>query len=130
MAQGTATMNAVVNNYVGSVTWNETGINKASKYDIVVDFKDPHSSAMVIEIIVPNTLTINSGTFSCKTSLSIVSPNFVLSGNMITLSNLVTTTSTIPAQQITITLNNLVNPSSVKLIGSFSVRTYYSSDLQ
>jgi hypothetical protein len=130
MAQGTATMNAVVNNYVGSVTWNETGINKASKYDIVVDFKDPHSSAMVIEIIVPNTLTINSGTFSCKTSLSIVSPNFVLSGNMITLSNLVTTTSTIPPQQITITLNNLVNPSSVKLIGSFSVRTYYSSDLQ
>lgn len=130
MAQGTATMNAVVNNYVGSVTGNEMGVNKPSKYDIVLDLKDPHSSAMLIEIIVPNTLVINSATFSCKTSLSIVSPNFVISGNMITLSNLVTTTSTIPAQQITITLNNLVNPSSVKLIGSFSVRTYYSSDLQ
>ena len=72
-------------------------------------------------------------TFSVVTSLSsTIIPSFTLSGagsRNLTLKKLIptnSTNSTIVGQNITITLINLLNPSSTKSIGSFSIKTYYN----
>jgi hypothetical protein len=136
MAQGIAYTNAVANVYVGNVTGVDLGVNRVTRYDIVLDVKDIHTHLMMIEIILPVTLNIDSSTFSAKTSLSVtIVPTILItngSQQMITLSNLVNSSSnaSIIAQIMTISLYNVTNPSSVKSIGNFVIRTYYNSDYQ
>ncbi len=134
MAQGVANANALTTNYTGSVSANDLGINRVTKYDIIIDVRDNHTGLMMVEIVLPATLTLNSSTFSARTSISpTVIPTFTLSGTTqttITLTNLISPSSTmISPQNLTITLNNITNPSSVNSIGSFVVRTYYTADL-
>ncbi len=131
MAQGSALSSAIANNYSGSVSALDLGVNRITRYDILVDVKDPHTAGMMIEIILPVTLTIDPSTISAKTSLSLtITPtiNISLSTNLITLTNLVPLNTSISAQLFTISLYNLTNPSSVKNIGSFQIKTYYTSD--
>ena len=48
MAQGVANANALTTNYTGSVTADDLGVNRVTKYDIVVDVRDNHTGLMMI----------------------------------------------------------------------------------
>ena len=135
MVQGTVNTNALTTSYTGNVSGNDLGVNRVTRYDILVDVKDNHTGLMMIEIVLPTTLTVNVATFSARTSISpTIVPTVSITGTTqttITLTNLIAPSSTmITPQIVTITLNNVTNPSSVKSIGSFTVRTYYTADLQ
>jgi len=115
IAQGIAYTNAVANVYAGNVTGVDLGINRVTRYDIVLDVKDAHTNLMMIEIMLPIALKIDSSTFSAKTSLSVtIVPTITItngSQQMITLSNLINSTGSLIAIQImTISLYNVTNP--------------------
>ncbi len=127
--------NALTTSYTGNVSANDLGVNRITRYDLVVDARDNHTGLMMIEIVLPQTLTVNAGTLAVRTSIApSVVPGIVVSGTSqttITLTNLISPSGTmILPQNITITLHNVTNPSSVKSIGNFVVRTYYTADLQ
>ncbi len=135
MAHGIVYTNALTNSYTGNVSANDLGVNRVTRYDIVMDVRDNHTGLMMVEIVLPATLTVNSLTFSARTSLSsTVIPTFAIAGTnqtTITLANLISpSNTTISPQILTVTLNNVTNPSSVKSIGNFIVRTYFNTDSQ
>jgi hypothetical protein len=135
MAQGIVNTNALTTSYAGNVSANDLGVNLITRYDLVVDARDNHTGLMMIEIVLPPTLTVNAATLVVRTSIApSVVPGIVVSGTSqttITLTNLISPSGAIILpQNITITLHNVTNPSSVKIIGNFVVRTYYTADLQ
>ncbi len=48
MAQGVANANALPTNYTGSVSANDLGVNRVTRYDLVVDMRDNHTGLMMI----------------------------------------------------------------------------------
>lgn len=136
MTEGMVAGAGVVNGYSGSVKVGEAGVSRVTGYEVTVEVKDTHMGNMMVEIVLPSTVTITPLTFSCRTSLSptTTTPTVSLSStspSTITLTNLLSTPSsltTIPPQTLTITLFNITNPSSVKSIGNFTIRTYYTND--
>jgi hypothetical protein len=48
MAQGIVNMNALTTSYTGNVSANDLGVNRITRYDLVVDVRDNHTGLMMI----------------------------------------------------------------------------------
>ena len=110
-----------------SVVWANT------TYTFTLNTANALSSAGMIRITFPSTLTPSSGSPTCAvvagTGLTI-NPTCTLNtaGNYVQLAGLNDSTSDIPAQNnITIAISGVVNPPDTSTTGDFTISTYYSN---
>jgi hypothetical protein len=139
-----ATITAIANNYTLSVSATSNVVNVLTSYNFSFTMADPlASSGYFILILDPKLCTSNSQKTTVTTNLMITisgtnirsSPSTLITATTLNgsatyqllLSNLNTSSANIPAQTITITVNNILNPSSVTTLNAFFLSTYYSS---
>jgi hypothetical protein len=134
-----ATITAVANSYSLTTTTNNPIVSVYTSYIFTFTMSDPLSSSGIITItldpqlcstsaqistILTNiTVTISGSSIKSSPTVTVSSSNGTY---ILTLSNLNISSSNIPSQTITITVNKLLNPLSVTTLTSFSLSTYYT----
>lgn len=130
---GTTTMKAVASALTGAVAATLTTVNKVTTYRINITTIDPLTSAGMIKITFPSTITPTL-TSSCATlSGTSVRTNptcaYDSTTNTITFTNLNSSSSNIPAQTFRFTILSVQNGPSIGTSGSFTAYTYYTNDI-
>jgi hypothetical protein len=141
---GSATITAIANNYTLTVAPASSVVNVYTSYTFAFTMSDVLTSTGYFVLLLDPYLCIsNSQKTTITTNLSItisgtsiksspstqITPTTVngISTYQLLLSNLNTSSSNIPIQTVTITISNILNPSAVTTLKSFSISTYYSS---
>ena len=139
-----ATITAIANNYTLNVSAASTVVNLYTNYTFTFTMSDPlTSTGYFVLILDPDLCVSNAQNTAITTNLTITisgtnirsSPSTQitsttingLSSYQLLLSNLNTSSSNIPVQSVTITVSNILNPSAVTTLTTFSLSTYYSS---
>jgi hypothetical protein len=129
---GTATIQAVANTLSFTAAPLNLEVNRNTSYVFTITTLDSISSSGRILVTFPPTITTSFPSSNCATisgtnvssaSISCSQPN----SNSVMLSNLNSSSGRIPAQTLTLTLLNVVNPPSTQPTTSFSVTTYFST---
>lgn len=135
---------AVANNYTLTILPSSTTVNAYATYSFTITMTDPLTSNGFIQITLdPNlcqttnqiqtitsnlTISISGTNINPNPSTQITTTNInSTSTYSLTISNLNTSSSNIPAQTLTITINNLLNSPSVNTLTYFLLSTYYTS---
>jgi hypothetical protein len=127
---GSSTIQASMNSLNFSVTPSSNLVNQNTSYVFVVNITDPILSSGRIKINFPSTISQawTSSVCAAVTGTSIsVTPTCTLQANTLILSNLNSTSASIPSQVMTIQVNGVVNPSSIQTSDVFNITTYYST---
>lgn len=141
---GSASIAAINNNYTLSVTAASTVVNVYTSYSFTISMTDSLSSSGYLTIgldpllcstaaqilAITSNLSISISGSSIKSSPSTQISTITYSNQsayQLTLSNLNTSSSNIPAQTVTVTVKNILNPLSVNIISNFYMSTFYSS---
>jgi hypothetical protein len=139
-----ATITAVANNYTLSAVATSKVVNVFTSYNFSFTMSDALTTTGYFVLILDpqlcaRTAQKNSITTNLSVSISGTSINSAPSTQISTttsngsstyqllLSNLNASSTSIPTQTITITVNNILNPSAVTSLTSFSLSTYYSN---
>jgi hypothetical protein len=142
--QASATIAAVYKNYTLDVSATSAIVNSYTSYAFTFSMADPLSPSGYIEVILDPqlcstttqsasvqanlTVTLSGSSIKSTPSTSVVPTT--LNGSLtylLRISNLNTSTSSIPAQTVTISVSNLLNCPSVCTLTQFSASTYYTS---
>lgn len=129
---GYQTIRAVASTLTGAVAATLTTVNRVTSYRINVTTTDALLSSGMVMIVFPSTVipTLSTG---CATLIGTsVNTNptctFNSATNTITITNMNSSPSNIPAQTLRFTILSVQNPPSVNPSGSFTVSTYYTND--
>jgi hypothetical protein len=126
---GSSTIQASMDSLNFSVTPSSNLVNQNTSYVFVVNINDPILSSGRIKINFPSTISQAWTNSVCATvtgtSMS-VTPTCTLQANTLILSNLNSTSASIPSQVATIQVNGVVNPPSIQPSDVFNITTYYS----
>ena len=126
---------AIANSLTGtaSIPPSSSTVNQLSLYTFSITTSDPITSAGQLKIFFPAVLTINIPASCAALSGSLVAVAPVCSynslDNSITFTGLNSSTSSIPSQTLTLTVSGITNPPSTLTTSSFSVTTYYTSNI-
>lgn len=130
---GYVTMRAVASALNGSVDFALKTVNKITTYDVNITTVDPLTSSGMIKIRFPNTITptLTSGFVSLSGSSVNTNPtvSYDNSTNTVTLTDLNSSNSSVPAQTFRLTFNSIRNAPSTAPSENFTVTTYYTSDV-
>lgn len=124
------TIQANANSLTFTVTPNSYLVNQNTTYVFAITTTDPILSSGRIKIDFPSSITQAWTSSSCATvtgSGMSATPTCTLQANTLILSSLNSTSSSIPGQTMTITVNGIVNPPSVQPSANFNVTTYYTT---
>jgi hypothetical protein len=119
----------------GTATISTTTVNAVNSYSFTITTSNSITSSGQIKITFPTVLTFTSQPLYCAV---VTNMNNMVSGptctfsavdNSITFTNLNSSTSNIPSQTMTITVNNVQNPPSTATTPNFIVSTYYTASL-
>lgn len=128
---GTATLTAVANTLTGSVTPTVKTVWASTTYVFSIVLGDALSSAGMIKITFPSSIVPTAAT-SCATLVGtgvVTNPTcaYDSSSRVVTISAMNSSSSTIAAQTLQVTVLSVQNAPSIAPSGSFSVSSYYSS---
>ena len=130
---GYTTMRAVASNLTGVAAATLTTVNRITTYRINITTTDPLTSAGMIKITFPSTITPTLTSACATLSGTSVRTNptcaYDSTSNTITLTNLNSSTSTIPAQTFRFTILSVQNGPSIGTSGPFLAYTYYTNDI-
>lgn len=107
-------------------------VNVLSTYTFSITIADPITAAGFMIIRFPASLGLSASTSAIASGNSMSSsPSclYTASGNSLTISNLNSTSSNIPAQTFTLTIIGITNPPSTTTTGVFTITTYYNSSI-
>lgn len=139
-----ATITAIANNYTLSVSAASSVVNVYTGYTLSLTMSDVlTSTGYFVLVLDPNLCVSNAQKTTITTNLTItisgtsirsspstqITPATIngLSTYQLLLSNLNTSSSNIPVQSVTITVSNILNPSALTTLTTFSLSTYYSN---
>lgn len=128
--EGSSTIRTLPKAYTGTVSTGNTLINSLTSYTPVFNLADEISSTGYFTIKIPSELTFSGSVTVQLTGSSINSSPGVsfLNSTTIALRNLNISSSNIPIQNISIRINGLNQPSSVKNISNFVIQIYFSNN--
>lgn len=125
------TIKATTGPITGSATMAATTVNAVTSFTFSIKINNPITSAGFLKMTFPTILKIaNSTTCAIVTGTfmaSIPFCNYNPVDNSITLTNLNTSTSNIPAQTFTMVVSGITNPPSTTATAGFTITTYYNS---
>jgi hypothetical protein len=139
-----ATITAIANNYTLSVSAASSVVNVYTSYTFSFTMSDAlTSTGYFVLVLDPNLCVSNAQRTTITTNLTItvsgtnirsspstqITPTTIngLSSYQLLLSNLNTSSSNIPVQSVIITVSNILNPSAVATLNTFTLSTYYSN---
>ena len=130
---GSATITPQPNSYVGTVSTLDTTINANTQYSLRFTMSDSISTTGYIKLTLPQELSLSSTNSDivvsiAGTSIAAAPAVSVDSSHQLTLSSLnLTSTATIPAQTLNISISGIIQPPSVQILSNFEASIYYSS---
>ena len=124
-------LTAVAGSLSGTASAAVTTVNQVTSYTFSITTSGALTSSGSMKLVFPSVLQVASNS-ACAvlagTSMA-SSPTCTYASldNSITFTNLNSSTTDIPAQTFTLTVNGITNPPSTKITGSFTLTTIYSS---
>lgn len=130
---GTTTFTASPGTLTASATPSNTKVLQTTSYIFSITTTNPISSSGTIKITLPTQVTVNNSTATCQSlsgtgtgTTSTPACSFP-STSTILVSALNSSSNSIGAQTLTLTVTGLTNPSDTSQSGSFTITTYYTS---
>lgn len=129
---GTVTIKAVASTLTGSAAPTISIVGRTTSYTINIIITDGLSSSGMVKITFPTTIvpTLANGCATLIGTGVVTNPTctFDSVSNIITISNMNSSSSNIAAQTLKFTILSVTNPPSISPSGTFSAVTYYTTD--
>jgi hypothetical protein len=130
---GSTTLTATAGALTASVSTAVSTVWQNTSYIFSITTSNPLSSSGMIRVVLPSQVTLSTSSTSCAslsgTGTATQPVCSFSSSNTILLNSINSSSSTIAAQTLTLTINGLTNPGDASASGSFSISTYYSNAL-
>lgn len=130
---GYGTIRAIASTLTGTISATLTTVNKITSYKLNIVVNDALTSSGMVKIVFPSTITptLTTGCATLVGNNVVSSPNCAYDSvsRTMTISSMNSSTSGITVQTLKFTILGVQNAPSINPSGSFSITTYYTTDI-